>query len=83
MILFFITNSLYKSHINRRINKLKTKYSSSKLELECKKRGGTNIWIFLIVLVIELSLTSFDKAVGVFLQENFDSKDFLDKCIFK
>ena len=59
MILFFITNSLYKSHINRRINKLKTKYSSSKLELECKKRGGTNIWIFLIVLVIELSLTSF------------------------
>lgn len=30
----------------------------------------------------ELSLTPFDKAVGVFLQENFDSKDFLDKCIF-
>lgn len=31
---------------------------------------------------LELSLTPFDKAVAVFLQEDFDVDDFLDKCIF-
>ena len=59
MILFFITNSIYKSHIIKRINKLKPIYSSNKLEIECKKRGGTNKYIFVILLLLELVLSSY------------------------
>lgn len=59
MILFFITNSIYKSHILRKINKIKHRYSSSKLEIECKKRGGTNILLFVLLLIIELLSLSY------------------------
>ena len=73
MILFFITNNIYKSHIIRNIKKLKPNYSSSKLEVECKKRGGVNNHIFVILLVIELLGFSY------YVYKNTNITDYFNK----
>lgn len=59
MLLFFITNSIYKNFIKRNIKKLKNTYSSSKIENECIKRGGTSLLPFVIIALAEALMLSF------------------------
>lgn len=75
MILFFITNSIYKMHIKRNIKRLKKKYSSSKIEKECIKRGGTSLYLFIIITVIEMALLSF------YIYKTVDISQYINKPV--
>ena len=81
MILFFITNSIYTSHIIKKINKLKPIYSSNKLELECKKRGGTNNYIFISLLIIELMLSSYYIYKNTSITKLFNREKVVNKKV--